>query len=96
MNHYSCSTDTEAAIATIAQFDGNDTLDDNNELVAASNETHHVSSRIATFELNHKKQMDRICKDAKNNDFEIGEKDQGKNINIEHTYQVSRIYCFLS
>lgn len=67
----------------IAQFDGNDTLDNTEDTTIANANGRNVKTRVAEFELNKAKQTAGICKDALLQDFKLVHKDQDKNINIE-------------
>ena len=66
--------------AKIPQFDGNDSLD-NNEVT--NNTSGDIRTKVAQFELNQAKQTAGIYRDALIQDFKVVHKDQDKNINIE-------------
>ena len=69
---------------TIAQYDGNDTIDlENAGAVSANKNYSGVRTRVAEFELNQAKQTAGICKDALIKDFKVVTKDQDRSINIE-------------
>ena len=69
----------------IAQFDGNDTLNDttDSQVAITVNNTPDIHTRTAQFELNQRKQTAGIYRDAHLEDFKVIHKDHDKNINIE-------------
>ena len=69
--------------AKIPQFDGNDSLDNNEVIEVTSNISRDIRTRVAQFELNQAKQTAGIYRDALIQDFKVVHKDQDKNINIE-------------
>ena len=82
-SYLDCSSDTLDTL-DIAQYDGNDSLAEDNPLTTPSNfSTLGVRTRVANFELNQAKQTASICQDALVQDFKIISKDQDGNINIE-------------
>ena len=82
-SYLDCYSDTLDTL-DIAQYDGNDSLAEDNPLTIPSNfSTLGVRTRVANFELNQAKQTASICQDALVQDFKITSKDQDGNINIE-------------
>ena len=67
----------------IPQYDGNDSLDNNEVIDVTTNTSLDVRTKIAQFELNKTKQTAGIYRDAFIQDFKVVQKDQDRNINVE-------------